>query len=62
MNIPICKHMLNASVLIFDGVRLRKMFGFITLLVKLNMYVSLSRCNIFKNSKNVVFKLVLKSF
>jgi hypothetical protein len=54
--------MLNALVLIFDGVRLRKMFGFINLLLKLNMYVSLSRCSRFKNSENVVFSLVLKSF
>jgi hypothetical protein len=54
--------MLNALVLIFDGVHLRKMFGFINLLFKLNMYVSSSRCNRFKNSKNVMFSLVLKSF
>jgi hypothetical protein len=54
--------MLNALVLIFDGVHLRKMFGFINLLLKLNMYVSLSRCSRFLNSKNVVFSLVLKSF
>jgi hypothetical protein len=31
-------HMLNALVLIFDGIHLRKMFGFIHLLLKLNMY------------------------
>jgi hypothetical protein len=54
--------MLNGLVLIFDGVHLRKMFGFINLLLKLNMYIFSSRCNRLKNSKNVMFSLVLKSF
>jgi hypothetical protein len=54
--------MLNALVLIFDGVCLRKMFGFINLLLKLNMYVSSSRCNRFKDFKNVTFSFVLKCF
>jgi hypothetical protein len=52
--------MLNALVLIFDGVHLRKMFGFINLLFKFNMYVS--RCSRFKNSNNVVFSSIFKSF
>ncbi len=52
-------HMLNALVLIFDGVLLKKMFGLINLLLKLNMYVSSSRCR-FLNSKNVMCSLVLK--
>ncbi len=54
--------MLNALVLIFDGVCLKKMFGFINLLLKVNMYVSSSRCSRFKNLENVMFSLVLKSF
>ncbi len=43
--------MLNALVLIFDGVHLRIFFGFINLLLKLNMYVSSSRCNRFLKFK-----------
>jgi hypothetical protein len=53
--------MLNALVLIFDGVFKKKMCGLINLLLKLNMYVSSSRCR-FLNSKNVMCSLVLKPF
>jgi hypothetical protein len=49
-------------VLIFHGVCLRKMFGFVNLLLKLNMYVYSSRCSRFKNSDNAMFSLVLKFF
>ncbi len=44
--------MLNASVLIFNGVHLRKLFGIINLLLKLNVYVPSSR---FTHVSNVVF-------
>jgi hypothetical protein len=47
--------MLNALVLMFDSVCLRKVFSFINLFLKLHMYVSSSRCNRFLNSKNVMF-------
>jgi hypothetical protein len=54
--------MLNAWVLIFDGVHLRKFYGFNKKILKLNMYVSSSRCSRFKNFKNVMFSFVLKYF
>jgi hypothetical protein len=54
--------MLNALVLMFDSVHLKKVFNFINLFIKLNMYVFSSRCNRFKNSKNVMFSSILKSF
>jgi len=44
-------HMLNALVLIFDVVDLRKICGFINLLLKLNIYVSSSRCSRLKIQK-----------
>ncbi len=50
-------HMLNAWVLIFDGVHLRNIYNFNNFLLKLNMYVSLSRCSRFQNSENVMFSL-----
>ncbi len=53
--------MLNALVLIFDGVHLRKIYDFINLLLKLNMYAFSSRCNRLKNSENVMFLSILKS-
>jgi hypothetical protein len=43
--------MLNALVLIFDVVDLRKICGFINLLLKFNIYVSSSRCSRFKIQK-----------
>jgi len=54
--------MLNALVLMFDNVCLRKVFSFINLLLKLNMNVPSSRCNRLKNPKNVMFSSILKSF
>jgi len=49
--------MLNAWVLIFDGVHLRNIYNFNNFLLKLNMYVSLSRYSRFQNSENVMFSL-----
>jgi hypothetical protein len=54
--------MLNAWVLIFDGVHLRKICDFNNLLLKLNIYVSSSRCCTFKISENVIFSFVFKYF
>jgi hypothetical protein len=54
--------MLSASVLIFNGVCLKNKIGIINLLLKLNLYVSSSRYSRFKNSKNVMFSSILKSF
>jgi hypothetical protein len=50
--------MLNALVLIIDGVHLRKMFGFINKLLILNMHVSSSRCSKFKKLENVMFSSI----
>jgi hypothetical protein len=53
--------MLNALVLIFDGVCLRKIYGFINFLLKVNMYVFSSKCSRFENSENVMFSFVFES-
>jgi hypothetical protein len=53
--------MLNALVLIFDGVCLRKIYGFINLSLKVNMHVFSSRCSRFKNSEDVMSSFVFKS-
>jgi hypothetical protein len=54
--------MLNALVSIIDGVCLRKMFGFINLLLKFSMYVFSSRCSKLKNLENVMFSSILNFF
>ncbi len=48
-------HVPNTLIIIFDGIRFRKMYGFINLLLKFNMYVFSSRCKSFLKLKNLLF-------
>jgi hypothetical protein len=53
------KWMLNALVLIFNGVHFRKMCAFTNFLLKINMHCFSSRCKSFKISKSVMFSFLI---